>query len=231
MSALRGLQLESCDLTDRFLNDRISPVLKRKQLEELSIGFNAFTSSAIKSWMEVLDFSCLKYLSLQGLPCDRLVNILCSGIQAVEGCPLMEMDLSHCNLTDSCVEKLVHVLNHTPQLRKLTFKNNDKLGIDAVADLLTYCRLQCVHIKEIDLLGCALTRSDSKDNDRCVKSLRSFLTWSKSLHQLRLSFSRHKSDPTWIPSLTEVWNAGHDSNMLVKQPTEHQLILTSPSSP
>ncbi|XP_057368859.1 tonsoku-like protein [Daphnia carinata] len=229
MSALRSLQMESCDLTDRFLSDRISPVLKRKKLEDLSIGFNEFSSSAISSWMQVLDFSCLKSLSLQALSCDRLVNILCSSIQAVESCTLIEMDLSHCNLTDSCIERLGHVFSHTPQLKKLTLKNNNRLGIDAVADLLDCCRMKWVHIEEVDLLGCALTRSDSKDNGRCVESLRSFLAWSKSLHRLSLSFSRHKSDPTWIPFLTEVWISGHDSEVLVKQPTEHQLILTTPS--
>jgi hypothetical protein len=96
--------------------------------------------------------------------------------------------------------------------------------------LLTFSRTKCVHIKELDFFGCALTRSDTKDNERCVESLRSFLEWSKSLQKLSFSFSRQNNDPTWIPSLSDVWITGHDNGAgIVKQPTEHQLILTTPN--
>ncbi|EFX69074.1 hypothetical protein DAPPUDRAFT_62661, partial [Daphnia pulex] len=229
MSALRCLQIESCDLTDRFLDDHVSPVLKRRRLEDLRIGFNEFTYSSVKSWMHVLDFSCLKYLSLQGLSNDRLVSTLCSSIQTAGVCQLSELELSHCNLTDSCVEKLILAFDFTPDLKKISIKNNIRLGIDSVADLLTFCRTKCVHIKELDFFGCALTRSDTKDNERCVESLRSFLEWSKSLQKLSFSFSRQNNDPTWIPSLSDVWITGHDNGGIVKQPTEHQLILTTPN--
>jgi hypothetical protein len=229
MSALRCLQIESCDLTDRFLDDHISPVLKRRRLEDLSIGFNEFTHSSIKSWMHVLDFSCLKNLSLQGLSSDRLVGILVSCIQTAGSCQLIELELSHCNLTDSCVEQLVLAFDYTPDLKKVSLKNNIRLSIDSVADLLTIFRSKCVHIKELDFFGCALTRSDSKDNERCVESLRSLLEWSKSLQRLSFSFSRQNSDPTWIPSLSDVWITGHDNGGIVKQLTEHQLILITPS--
>lgn len=229
MSALRCLQIESCDLTDRFLDDHVSPVLKRRRLEDLRIGFNEFTYSSVKSWMHVLDFSCLKYLSLQGLSNDRLVSTLCSSIQTAGVCQLSELELSHCNLTDSCVEKLVLAFDFTPDLKKISLKNNIRLGIDSVADLLTCSRTKCVHIKELDFIGCALTRSDTKDNERCVESLRSFLEWSKSLQKLSFSFSRQNNDPTWIPSLSDVWITGLDNGGIVKQPTEHQLILTTPN--
>ncbi len=225
MSALRCLQIESCDLTDRFLDDHISPVLKRRRLEDLRIGLNEFTTSSIQSWMHVLDFSCLKYLSLQGLSSERLVSILVSNIQTAGCCQLIELELSHCNLTDSCVEQLVLVFDYTPDLKKIVLKNNNRLSIDSVANLLTFCRTKCVLIKELDFFGCALTRSDSMDNERCVESLRSFLVWSKSLQSLSFSFSRQKSDPTWIPSLSDVWIRGHDNGGVVKQPTVHQLIL------
>ena len=230
MTALQGLQIESCDLTDRFLDGHVSPSLKRRKLEEIRFGFNDFSLSAIKSWMEILDFTTLKNLSLRGLSSERLVSTLCTNIQSVEQCQLMEIDLSHCNLTDCCVEQLAITFEHTPNLKKLVLKNNMQLGIDSFAELLSSLQLKNVNIEELDLLGCVLTRSNSKDSGRCVENLRSLLSWSKSLRHLRLSFSRKNGDPTWIPSLTDVWITCHERGVIAKQLTEYQLVLTTSSS-
>lgn len=230
MSALRSLQIESCGLTDRFLDDYVTPSLKRKKMEEIKIGLNDFTCASIKSWMEVLDFTSLKCLSLRAITSDRLMSILCNSMQSVEECQLVEVDLSHCNLTDSCIARFALMFQHTPHLKKLILRNNSKLCIDALADVLTCCRIKGVQLEELDFLGCALTRSNKQDNDKCVESLRSLLASSKSLQSLTLSFSRQNSDPTWISSLVDVWAMGQERKRLSRQPTEYQLFLTTSSS-
>lgn len=208
----------------------MSPAIKRRKLEELAIGFNDFTPAAMKSWMEVLDFTALKNLSLRGLSSERLIGVLCNSIRANEECQITEIDLSHCNLTDSCIDQFVITFDHIPNMKKLVLKNNVQFSIDVLANLLSNFRLKNVHIQELDLLGCALNRSNTSDNGSCVDNLRAFLSWSKSLRHLSLSFSRQKSDSTWIPSLTDIWIMSHGREVIAKQPTEHQLILTTSSS-
>lgn len=225
MTALRGLLVESCDLTDRFWDANISSVLKRKRLEQIGIGFNDFTPGVIKSSIEALDFSTLKLISLKALPSDRLVTYLCNSIQAVEESQLTEVDLSHCHLKDACISQLSLVLNHTPYLRRLVLKNNIGLSIGVVADLISSCRMKGVRIEELDLLGCSLAQSSTDDIDRCAESLRSFLTWSKSLIRVSLSFNR-QCDYTSISLMSEAWKSGH-CNGVARQPTEHQLILST----
>lgn len=230
MCALRSLDVESCDLTDRFLDGNLLSLLKRKKMEDLRIGMNDFSPAAMRSWMEVFDWPTIQTLSLKGIPSERLMNILCSSLQTIEGCELSEIDLSHCHLTDLCVHQLTQIFSSLPRLKKLILKNNNKLGIDALDDLLVCFRLHGIHIEELDLLGCILTRSTIRDNDRCIDSLRSLLAWSKSLQRLCLSFSRQTNDPSWIPSFIEVWKTRQDRETFVRQPTDYQLLLTVSST-
>lgn len=229
MSALKSLQIESCGLTDRFFDDYVAPSIKQIKTEDIGIGLNDFSPSSIKSWFEVLDFTTLKCLSLKGLTTDRLMSFLCRSIESIDECQLVEINLSHCNLTDSCIAQFALSLHHAPNLRRLVLRNNIKLGIDALADILSCCRIKGVQLEELDLLGCALSRSNTQDNSRCAESLRSLLISSKSLQRLSLSLSRHNSDPIWTSSLSDVWITAHDRG-LARQPTEFQLILTTSTS-
>ena len=224
-SSISSLRLESCDLTDGFLDDHIKPILKRRQLEEMAIGWNDWSTTAVKSWLDVLDLSALKRLSLIGT--NKVVGALVTCIQAIDSCGIVELDLSHCQLTDSCVDQLAQSLDSMPQLKKLVLKNNSRLSVDSFIKLLNICRSKCVHLKELDLLGCVLIRSgDESVDDPCVHALQAFLAWSKSLTKLSLSFSRRRSDSTWINSLTDIWLTAHGHDAVAVQPTEHQLILT-----
>lgn len=233
-TSLTSLRLESCDLTDAFLDNHIRPLLRRKQLEEVAIGWNEWSSSATRSWLlDVLDFSSLHRLSLIGGNCgvgekSVVVNALSAAVQSVDSCRLVKLDLSHCRLTDVCVNQLSQCFEWTPHFKKLILKNNAQLGTDSLSALLIQCREKRILLEELDMLGCALSRSSSSPElpMPCVGALRSFLEWSKSLRVLSLSFSRRRSDPSWINCLADVWLFAHGPEAVSVQPTDYQLLLT-----
>lgn len=234
-TALSSLKLESCDLTDAFLDNHIRPVLRRRQLDEISIGFNDWSSTTIRTWLlDVLDFSSLKRLSLTGSTVESsvVVSSLAAAIQSVDSCRLAELNLSHCRLTDACIDQLTLSFDELLQLKKIVLKNNTQLSVDSFCTIMTRCQTKGIQLEELDLLGCALTRrvpadpSTLRDLDDCVCSLRSFLSWSKSLRILNISFSRRGNVASWVNGLTDEWLTAHGPEAVAVQPTDHQLLLT-----
>ena len=194
---------------------------------EVSIGCNEWSAQAVKIWLQLLDLKSLKRLSLIATHCDGVMPALMSSIRSVQDCPLHHLDLSHCNLNGDSFGQLVSSLGQLTHLKKLVFKNNAKLHLGVVADLLTRCQGYAIRIEELDFSGCCFALSSVDASDvHCVEALRSFLSWSKSLRHLCLSFSRSQSDSSCISSLTNVWLEMFHSNAVVSQPTPHQLILT-----
>ena len=120
-TSLRILQIESCDLTDQFLDDHISPTLRRKKLEEAVIGWNEWSPAAVRTWMEVLDLSSLKRFSLVAPTAERVINSVTSCIQSTDDCQLVELDLSHCNMTEFCVDQLTESFDKLPRIKKVIF--------------------------------------------------------------------------------------------------------------
>ena len=225
---LHTLEIESCCLTDHFIEGhQLVSSLKRTAIVEAAIGYNDWSAQSIKTWLELLNPQSLKRLSLVGAYCDGFMPILTSSIRLVQDCPIQHLDLSHCNLNDDSFEQLISSLGRLAHLKKLIFRNNSKLHVSAVADLLTRCQGYAIRIEEIDFSGCCFSQRSADASDiRCVEALRSFLCWSKSLHRFALSFTRCQSDSTIILSLTNVWLDMFRNNAVVNQVTPHQLLLT-----
>lgn len=225
---LHTLEMESCCLTDHFIEGhQLVSSLKRTAIVEVSIGCNDWSAQAVKTWLQLLDLRSLKRLSLVDAHCDGVVAALTSSIRLVQDCPLHHLDLSHCNLNDDNFERLVSSLGQLMHLKKLIFRNNPKLHVDVVAGLLTRCQGYAIRIEELDFSGCCFTHWSADVSDvRCVEALRSFLSWSRSLHRLALSFSRRQNDSSFISSLTDVWQEMFRSNAVISQITPHQLLLT-----
>ena len=225
-TTLRILHLESCDLTDSFLDNHISPTLKRKKLEEVAIGWNEWSPAAVRTWLELLDLASLKRFSLVAPTAERVINSVTSCIQSTEDCQLIELDLSHCNMTEFCVDQLTQVFDRLPRFKKLILKNNPRLGVNALTKLLTGFLTKHIHLEELNFLGCPLVRRTGAEPDHCLESLESLLAWSKSLKKLSISFGRQSNDPVWINAWADIWIAAHGHDAIAEQPTPRQLLLT-----
>lgn len=223
--SLTTLELEACCLTDDFLESRIVSSLKQTKLTELSIGWNDWSVPAVKTWLQSLDFRSLNRLSLMAT--NGVVPLFINAFRSFQDCRLHYLNLSHCNLSDDDVGLVISSLGQLTHLKKLIFKNNPNLKCAVVGDLLTRCQGYAIRIEELDFLGCCLSNSSAADGGHgCSEALRSFLSWSKSLHRLALSFRRGECDPCCISSLSNVWIDIFGNKAVVSQLTPHQFILT-----
>ena len=225
MPSLRSLAVEACGLADGFLANRLLQSSGWKRMEDIRIGMNEFSPTGVKSLIDSIDFSTIRTLSLAGINSGRLLD---GRLETAESCGLIDIDLSDCGLTDSCVKTLARSLSKLRNLKRISFRNNIRLGIDALDELLCQFRWHDIHVEEIDLSGCLLRRSASLDNGRCVESLRMLLARSPSLRKLAMSFSRSDADPAWIDSFVDVWTSGQVGREIgVRRITDYHLILTA----
>lgn len=227
LPSLRALFVEACELTDRALDGQLSIVLKIKQLTEFGIGWNSLQYK-LKPWVEAMDLSRVERLSLSGLQNCKTVSVLVTCLQVTGKSGIFELDLSNCNITESCISALTDSFDRLLCLKRLVLKNNPKLQISSLLSLLSACRRNSIYIEDIDLTGCALECA-SVDSDP-GEALQSFLVWSTCLHRLALSFHPRKSDPSWIQSIIDAWTMRHNGDGQSKRMTDHCIILSTSKS-
>jgi hypothetical protein len=225
LTSLNNMQIESCGLTDRFLDDHILSVVRRMRLKKVAIGWNEWSTQSLSSWLRVLDISQLNRLSVAAPLSDRVANVLVSCISLMDRCALHHLDLSNCNLTDASLRAMADVFHKMPQLKALVLRNNPGLSLDILVEILNCSQRQSVYLEELDLLGCCLSDGSSGSSE-VADVVRSYLSWSRTLRLLSLSFSQSSSVTELVPSLTDVWTLMHPSDGIVRRPTAHQLVLS-----
>ena len=126
MPSLEKLEIESCGLTERFFDERMSTVIRNSVIQDLSIGWNDWSARSLELWLKPVNLKKIKRLSLVAVTCDAMLQVLISGIHSTEYCSVTDLDLSHCRLTDSNIEDLTGVFAILSQLKKLTLRNNQE---------------------------------------------------------------------------------------------------------
>ena len=224
MTSLVALSLESCSLTDRFLDNHVTSAVRRSRLDDVQLGWNEWSTQALKTWLQdALVPARLKRISLAAPASDRAANVLAHSLVSAERCALQRVDLSHCQLTDAGVQQLACTFSKTPLLKTLILRNNPQLSTESLVEILNYSQAHLVSLEQLDLSGCSLRWASSQPG--IVQVLESYLSWSKHLRCLSLSFGRTKFDATVIASLTLLWTSVYGGEAVVRHPTPHQLIL------